>query len=85
MFAILWILLMDAANSIMNPDEASVLAHQPIRGASYVAAKLTHILVAVPVTALFWFWHRQQCWLLWPMPLLTSAWDAQIFADFGAL
>jgi hypothetical protein len=49
MFAILWILLMDAANSIMNPDEASVLAHQPIRGATYVAAKLTHILVVVAV------------------------------------
>ena len=49
MLAILWILLMDAANSIMNPDEASVLAHQPIRGATYVAAKLTHILVVVAV------------------------------------
>jgi hypothetical protein len=49
MFAILWILLMDAANSIMNPDEASVLAHQPISGATYVAAKLTHILVVVAV------------------------------------
>jgi hypothetical protein len=47
MFSILWILLMDAANSIMNPDEASVLAHQPIRGATYVAAKLTHILIVV--------------------------------------
>jgi hypothetical protein len=49
MFFILWILLMDAASSIMNPDEASVLAHQPIRGATYVAAKLTHILVVVAV------------------------------------
>lgn len=49
MFAILWILLMDAANSIMNPDEASVLTSQPIRGATYIAAKLTHILVVVAV------------------------------------
>jgi hypothetical protein len=47
MFTLLWILLMDAANSIMNPDEASVLAHQPISGATYVAAKLTHVLVVV--------------------------------------
>jgi hypothetical protein len=47
MFTLLWILLMDAANSIMNPDEASVLAHQPINGATYVAAKLTHVLVIV--------------------------------------
>jgi hypothetical protein len=49
MFSLLWILLMDAANSIMNPDEASVLSHQPIRGATYVAAKLTHVLVVVAV------------------------------------
>jgi hypothetical protein len=47
MFSVLWILLMDAANSIMNPDEASVLAHQPIRGATYIAAKLTHVLIIV--------------------------------------
>jgi hypothetical protein len=45
----LYLLLMDAANSIMNPDEASVLAHQPIRGATYVAAKVTHLLVIVAV------------------------------------
>jgi hypothetical protein len=49
MFSILWILLMDAANSIMNPDEASVLAHQPISGATYVAAKLAHVLIVVTV------------------------------------
>jgi hypothetical protein len=47
MFSILWILLMDAGNSIMNPDEASVLAHQPISGATYIAAKLTHVLIIV--------------------------------------
>jgi hypothetical protein len=47
MFSILWILLMDAGNSIMNPDEASVLVHQPIRGATYIAAKLTHVFVIV--------------------------------------
>ena len=46
---VLYLLLTDAANSIMNPDEASVLAHQPIRGATYVAAKVTHLLVLVAV------------------------------------
>lgn len=44
-----YLLLMDAANSIMNPDEAAVLAHQPIRGATYVAAKVTHLLILVAV------------------------------------
>jgi hypothetical protein len=47
MFSLLWILLVDAANSIMNPDEAAVLSHQPIRGATYVAAKLTHVLAVI--------------------------------------
>ncbi len=28
----------------MNPVEAHVLAHQPINGATYVAAKLTHLV-----------------------------------------
>jgi len=42
-------ILMDAANSIMNPDEASVLAHQPVRGASYVSAKVSHLLTVVAI------------------------------------
>jgi len=54
MVLLLMNIFQDAANSLMNPDEASILAHQPIRGATYVAAKLTHLLaiVAVVVPAL---------------------------------
>lgn len=43
--------LQDAVNSLMNPDEASVLAHLPIRGSTYVAAKLTHLLSLVAIIA----------------------------------
>ena len=43
MFFLIWILLEDTANSLLNAEEASVLAHQPIGGATYVAAKLTHV------------------------------------------
>lgn len=49
MFYLLSIILNEAAQSIMNPDEASILAHQPIRGATYVAAKITHVLWLVAV------------------------------------
>ncbi len=49
MFQMLMILFQDAAQSLMNPDEASSLAHQPIGGATYVSAKLTHILRVVAI------------------------------------
>jgi hypothetical protein len=38
------ILLSEAGNSLINPTEALVLAHQPINGATYTAAKLSHLL-----------------------------------------
>jgi hypothetical protein len=37
-------LLSETANSLVNPVEGMVLAHQPINGATYTAAKLTHLL-----------------------------------------
>jgi hypothetical protein len=89
MFALLWILLMDAANSIMNPDEASVLAHQPIRGATYVAAKLTHILVIVAVIipalnvipAIAGLHLRGSRWF-YPLTHLMAAYLAGLFVAF---
>ncbi len=50
MFFLLWVMMEDTTNSLFNPEEASVLAHQPIGGATYVSAKLTHLLA---LTALF--------------------------------
>jgi hypothetical protein len=38
------VLMLETANSLMNPVEAAVLTHQPISGATYTAAKLTHLL-----------------------------------------
>jgi hypothetical protein len=40
---LLSILLSEAGNSLINPSEALVLAHQPINGATYTAAKLSHL------------------------------------------
>ena len=36
----------------MNPAEASVLAHRPIRGRTYAAAKLTYVFRAALMLAL---------------------------------
>ena len=33
----------ETANSLVNPVEGVVLAHQPVNGATYTAAKLTHL------------------------------------------
>ena len=41
------ILVSEAGNSLVNPVEGIVLAHQPIDGATYTAAKLTHLLRVV--------------------------------------
>ena len=44
---LLSVLLSEAGNSLVNPVEGLVLAHQPITGATYTAAKLTHLLIIV--------------------------------------
>lgn len=41
---LLSVLLMETGNSLVNPVEADLLAHQPIDGATYGAAKLTHLV-----------------------------------------
>jgi hypothetical protein len=43
-FLLFTTLLSEANNSLVNPVEGIVLAHQPINGATYTSAKLTHIL-----------------------------------------
>lgn len=43
-FLLLTTLLAETNNSLMNPVEGLVLAHQPIGGATFTSAKLTHIL-----------------------------------------
>jgi hypothetical protein len=44
-------LVSEAGNSLVNPAEGLVLAHQPIDGATYTAAKLTHLLRVVGMLA----------------------------------
>jgi hypothetical protein len=41
------IVMGDAANSLLNPQEASVLAHMPIGGLTYAAAKASHLILIV--------------------------------------
>lgn len=43
-FLLLTVLLSEAGNSLVNPVEGLVLAQQPINGATYTAAKLTHLV-----------------------------------------
>ncbi len=43
-FLLLSILLAETGNSLVNPTEGLVLAHQPVNGATYTAAKLSHLL-----------------------------------------
>jgi hypothetical protein len=82
-------LTQDVANSIMNPDEASVLAHQPIRGATYVAAKLTHVFVIVAVItsalnaipAIAGLYLRESQWF-YPLTHLMAAYLAGLFVAF---
>jgi len=38
------LLISETSNSLMNPVEGMVLAHQPIDGATYTAAKLSHLV-----------------------------------------
>ncbi len=42
--ALFTVLLVETSNSLVNPVEGLVLAHQPINGATYTAAKMSHLL-----------------------------------------
>ncbi len=47
-FALTFLLFVrEAANSLFSPVEASMLAHTPIHGPTYAAAKIVHIIIAV--------------------------------------
>jgi hypothetical protein len=41
------VFIREAANSLFNPVEASMVAHTPIHGPTYAAAKIVHIFIAV--------------------------------------
>ena len=53
-FTLVGVLLSEAANSLVNPDEALALTHQPINGATYTGAKLSHLLNIVVYYVLGW-------------------------------
>ncbi len=41
------VIIREAANSLFNPVEASILAHNPVHSITYAAAKIAHIIIAV--------------------------------------
>ena len=43
-FVMFTVMLAETGNSLVNPAEGLVLAHQPVTGATYTAAKLSHLL-----------------------------------------
>lgn len=56
-FAVLPILVADAADAFLNPAEVSVLAHRPVRSLTYLAAKATYVVrttlaIALPLNLL---------------------------------
>src|SRR5215831_17217613 len=79
-FMLVLILTMEAINTFLNPVEASVLAHQPIRDRSYLAAKLTYLgsvvaYVVFPINiapALFGLNLRDSSWFYTPLYLVSA-------------
>jgi hypothetical protein len=53
-FTLMLVLISEAANSLVNPEEALSLSHQPINGSTYTAAKLSHLLRIVLYYVLGW-------------------------------
>lgn len=79
-FVLLSVLLSETGNSLVNPVEGLVLAHQPINGATYTAAKLSHlariVLYLVPglnaVPALAGLWLKESRWTFPFLHLLAA-------------
>jgi hypothetical protein len=97
-FVLMVLLVMEAANSFFNPAEVAVLAHRPITGATYFAAKFTYlVLVVLRATAalngpaaLAGLLKPEARWF-YPLTHMAAAWTAGIFfalvacAIFGLL
>jgi hypothetical protein len=89
MVILLMTILQDAAQSLLDPDEATILAHHPIRGATYVAAKLTHLLTIVIVVvpslnlapAFVGIFLTESRWY-YPITHLAAAYLAGLFVAF---
>jgi hypothetical protein len=91
------VFIRETANSLFNPVEATMLAHTPIHGPTYAAAKIAHIFIAVLYLvlglnlcpALIGFITQGACWF-WFITHLMSAfliglWTAFIICAFYGL
>jgi hypothetical protein len=89
MISLFMMLFVDISNSLMHPDEASVLAHQPVGGATYVAAKLTRVLQVIFVVmsslnvipAIAGLYLGEARWF-YPLTHLMAAYLAGLFVGF---
>lgn len=89
-FALLMVLLIEASNSFFNPAEVTVLAHRPISGATYFAAKFTYIAVVVIRVeavlngpAAFAALMKPEARWFYPLTHMASAWALGMFIALG--
>jgi hypothetical protein len=83
------IVIGDAANSLLNPQEASVLAHMPIGGLTYTAAKASHLILLVflmvtasnALPALAGLLHPDARWFF-PLTFMLASYLAGFFVAF---
>jgi hypothetical protein len=88
-FLLFSVLVSETSNSLVNATEGLVLAHQPIDGATYTAAKLTHLLRVVcylvlglnTVPALAGLFLRQSGWT-YPIRHVAAAFGVGFAAAF---
>lgn len=86
---IVLVLVGESANTLYNPVEASVLAHNPVDSLTYAAAKIAHVMLAVlylvPAlavpSAILGLRLREARWI-WPLTHLAAAFLAGLFAAF---
>lgn len=85
------LLVMEAANSFFNPAEVAVLAHRPIAGRTYFAAKFTYLMQVVfwaelalnGPAALVGVMKPEARWF-YPFTHLFAAWSAGIMLALSA-
>jgi hypothetical protein len=83
-------LLPEAGNSLVNPSEALLLAHLPVRGATYTAAKLTHLVKvvgylvpAINLGPALMGWKTRQSFAAYPFAHLAAAFLAGVVVALG--
>jgi hypothetical protein len=56
------LLLLDFTGLVVSPDDYRILASRPVDSRTYLAARLTSVLVYVAMIAGSWRWHPRSSW-----------------------